>query len=72
KLGKKLLIFKDSFANSMIPFLSQNFQEIHVVDLRSFSWKVSEYMKNTNFNEILILYNVENFLRDINISKIKY
>ena len=72
KLGKKLLIFKDSFANSMIPFLSQNFQEIHVVDLRSFSWKVSEYMKNTNFDEILILYNMENFLRDINITRIKY
>ena len=72
KLGKKLLIFKDSFANSIIPFLSQNFQEIHVVDLRSFSWKVSEYMKNTNFDEILILYNMENFLRDINITRIKY
>ena len=56
----------------MIPFLSQNFQEIHVVDLRSFSWKVSEYMKNTNFDEILILYNMENFLRDINITRIKY
>ncbi|EOU2020608.1 hypothetical protein C4D31_09665, partial [Clostridium perfringens] len=70
--GKKLLIFKDSFANSMIPFLSKNFQEIHAVDLRSFSWKVSEYMKNTNFDEILILYNMENFLRDINITRIKY
>lgn len=55
------MIFKDSFANSMIPFLSKNFQEIHAVDLRSFSWKVSEYMKNTNFDEILILYNMENF-----------
>ena len=66
------MIFKDSFANSMIPFLSQNFKEIHVVDLRSFLWKVSEYMKNTNFDEILILYNMENFLRDINITRIKY
>lgn len=72
KEDKKLLIFKDSFANSMIPFLSQNFQEIHVVDLRSFSQKVSEYIKDTNFNEVLILYNMENFLRDINISRIKY
>ncbi|EHK2326952.1 hypothetical protein KCK52_000751 [Clostridium perfringens] len=72
KEGKKLLIFKDSFANSMIPFLSRNFKEIHVVDLRSFSQKVSEYIKDTNFNDVLILYNMENFLRDINISRIKY
>ena len=56
----------------MIPFLSGNFKAIHVVDLRSFSQKVSEYIKDTNFNEVLILYNMENFLRDINISRIKY
>lgn len=72
KEEKRLLIFKDSFANSMIPFLSQNFQEIHVVDLRSFSEKISEHVKNTNFDEILILYNMENFLRDVNITRIKY
>ncbi|MDZ4992768.1 hypothetical protein GNF80_07220 [Clostridium perfringens] len=72
KNKKRLLMFKDSFANSMIPFLSENFEEIHVIDLRSFSFKVSEYIKDTNFNEILILYNMENFLRDVNIIRIKY
>lgn len=69
---KKLLIFKDSFANSMIPFLSENFKEIHVVDLRSFPYKVSKYMENTNFDEVLILYNLDNFLVDSNIPRIKY
>ncbi|MGG5462071.1 DHHW family protein [Clostridium sp. B9] len=70
--GKKLIVFKDSFANSMIPFLSQNFEEIHVIDLRSFSMKVSEYVKNTKIEEVLILYNTESFLDEVNIVRLKY
>lgn len=72
KNGKKLLVFKDSFANSMIPFLSENFEEIHVIDLRSFPFKVSEYIKDANFKDVLVLYNLDNFLRDVNIARIKY
>lgn len=69
--NKKLIVFKDSYANSMIPFLTQNFEEIHVVDLRSFSKKVSEYIEENNFDEVLILYNYINFNRDANILKLK-
>lgn len=69
--GKKLLIFKDSFANSMIPFLTQNFEEIHVIDLRSFFGDVEEYTKINDFNEVLILYNFMNFNNDSNIVKLK-
>lgn len=72
KEDKKLLIFKDSFANSMIPFLAMHFKEIHVIDLRSFKLKVSDYIKDKNFQEVLILYNIENFFNDINVVKIKY
>ncbi|MGL5353429.1 MAG: DHHW family protein [Clostridium sp.] len=71
KSGKKILIFKDSYANSMIPFLSANYEEIHVIDLRSFSGKVSEYIKENTFDDILILYNFIGFSRDADILKIK-
>ncbi|MEG1254292.1 DHHW family protein [Clostridium sp.] len=70
--GKRLLVFKDSFGNSMIPFLTQNFEEIHVVDLRSFMLKVNDYVKENDFDNILIIYNLTNFSRDINIIKLKY
>jgi len=68
--GKKLLVFKDSFGNSMIPFLTQNFEEIHVVDLRSFMLKVNDYVKENDFDNILIIYNLTNFARDANIIKL--
>ena len=55
----------------MIPFLTQNFEEIHVVDLRSFSKSLSEYAKENKLDNVLILYNFNNFIKDTNIIKIK-
>ena len=46
--NKKILVIKDSFANSLVPFLTQNFEEVHVVDLRSFNGKISDYMNENN------------------------
>ncbi|GAB6167780.1 hypothetical protein JCM1393_02400 [Clostridium carnis] len=69
--GKRILIFKDSYANSLVPFLTQNFEEIHVVDLRSFGVKVSDYIKDNTFDEVLILYNFTSFIRDTDIIKLK-
>lgn len=71
KNGKKLVVFKDSYANSMIPFLTQNFEEIHVIDLRSFSKPISDYVNNNDFDNVLVLYNFINFTRDANIIKLK-
>ena len=54
----ELLIIKDSFANSMIPFLTENYKKIHVIDLRYYNNRVSEYIKeNMNIKDVLILYN---------------
>ena len=72
KNGKKLLVIKDSFANSLVPFLTQNYEEIHVIDLRSFSSKISEYIKENAFDNILILYNFINLSTDNSIIKLKY
>lgn len=70
--NKKLLVIKDSFANSLVPFLTQNYEEIHVIDLRSFTSKISTYTKENEFDNILILYNFINFARENSIIKLKY
>ncbi|MBM6838716.1 hypothetical protein H9X77_10885, partial [Clostridium saudiense] len=31
KNGKKIAVIKDSYANSLVPYLTQNFEEIHVI-----------------------------------------
>lgn len=67
----KILVFKDSYANSFVPFLTYNFDEVHVIDLRSLPIKVSDYLKEHDFDEVLIMYNFKNFSEDTNITKIK-
>ena len=69
--GKRLVVFKDSYANSLIPFLTINYEEIHVIDLRSFNVKVSEYVDENDFDNVLIVYSFTNLTRDANILKIK-
>lgn len=70
--GKKIAVIKDSYANSLVPYLTQNFEEIHVIDLRTFKEKVDQYINNNNIQDVLILYNFINFTRDVNIIRLKY
>lgn len=62
KNGKKLLLIKDSYANSFIQFLLNNYENIYVVDMRYFKENLKEYIEENEVNEILILYNISNFI----------
>ena len=70
--GKRILVIKDSFANSFIPFLTYNYEEIHVIDLRHYVYDLSKYIDQNNFDNILVLYNFINLSTDNNLIKIKY
>ncbi len=68
-----ILIIKDSYANSFIPFLTYNYNNIYVVDGRYIKSSDAEMvMKNYNINDILIMYNFINFINDVNMSKLDY
>ena len=69
--SEKLLVIKDSYANSLVPFLSQNFKEVHVVDLRSYHKSMKNYIDENQFDQVLILYNLTTFLRDRDVLKLK-
>lgn len=68
----KILVIKDSYANSFIQFLINNYNEVYVVDLRSFAGSFNEFYLENNFDNVLIMYSFKNLVNDINISKIKY
>ena len=68
--GPRLLIFKDSYAHSLIPFLTPYFEEIHVVDLRYWRNDPIEYMKENQIDQVLFLYNAETFASDRTISQV--
>ena len=65
----RLLLFKDSFANCMIPFMLEDYEQITVIDLRFFNDSVPELMKE-GFDRVLILYEISNFAGDKNLYKL--
>lgn len=70
--GSSILIFKDSYANSFIQFLSYNYEIIDIIDLRYFKESIRNFMKDKNYNEILIMYSFNNLSSDINIRRLKF
>lgn len=65
---KRLLLVKDSFANSFIPFLTPYYREIVAVDPRYYSGTINDLMDSYRISEVLFLYSGNTFFKDNNIS----
>ena len=70
--GTSILIFKDSFANSFIPFLANDYEEITVIDLRHYKGSIEDLIVDKKYTDMLIMYNFVNFSSDINIKRLKF
>ena len=63
----KLLIVRDSYTDSLVPFLTAHFSEIHLIDLRYYKFSASDYMAEHGIDTALVLYSVPNFVTDSNL-----
>ena len=66
--GGKLLLVRDSYSDSLAPFLSQSFSEVHLLDLRYYRASVAQYAAENDIDAILVLYSVPNFVTDWNLA----
>ena len=64
KNGRRLLILKDSYAHSFVPFLTAHFETITLVDPRYFKEDLFAWMEGKDFTDILVLYNAATFAED--------
>lgn len=63
-----LLIVKDSYANSMLPFLATNYKKIYVVDTRYYKFGPSALIdEHSDITDVLILYNMSTIDTDTGI-----
>ncbi len=64
--GKRneLIIFKDSYSNCLIPFLTYDYDRITVVDLRYYSEPVSGLLNEHDNADILLIYNFMHYNED--------
>ena len=70
--GKSLLLIKDSYAHSLVPFLSKHYSKITMVDMRYINVGLDYFSINVNdYSQVLISYNVISFAGDQNLPKLR-
>ena len=64
--GTSLFIIKDSFANCMVPYLSEHYETIYILDLRYYKGKLTQLIDRyvTKDTDVLILYNMSPFVTE--------
>ena len=62
-----LLVLKDSYANSFVPFLAQHYRKIIMVDPRYYFGNLEQLIQVENVQEVLYLYNANTFFSDTSL-----
>lgn len=65
--GGKLLLIRDSYADCMVPFLTEAYSEIHLIDLRYYKMSVADYVRENGIDEAAVVYSLKNFVEDRNV-----
>lgn len=53
KNGRRLVIFKESYGNALVPFLASSFEEIYVCDIRYFNPSAAEFCESVEATDVL-------------------
>lgn len=56
--GRRICIFKDSYGNAEIPFLTHSFEDIYVVDIRYFNINAINFIRENNVTDVLFTFNI--------------
>ena len=64
---EELLIIKDSYANSLIPFLINHYSKIIVIDPRYYKSSIIDYINNNKIKKVLFVYNMNTIDTDSGI-----
>ena len=62
-----LLVLKDSYANSLVPFLAQHYRKIIMIDPRYYYGDLEQLLQVENVQEVLYLYNANTFFADTSL-----
>lgn len=70
--GKSLLVIKDSYAHSLVPFLANHYSRITMVDMRYISTDLNMVVKLADYDQALFMYNAITFAQDTqNINQLR-
>ena len=70
--GKTLLVIKDSFANSLAPFLTADYENILMLDLRYFNGSVKNLVSSSGVTDIMFVGEMSNVAKGENLFKLLF
>jgi hypothetical protein len=71
KTEKTLLLVKDSFANCFVPFLTEDYQKIIMLDYRYGKTPVGKIIgQNKDITDVLVLFNTDKFAENKKLAKL--
>ena len=62
--GRRLLLFKDSYANCFVQFLTPHYEEIVMVDPRYYYDDIASVMGSYGITDVLFLYSADTLFKD--------
>lgn len=68
--GKKLLVVKDSYAHSLVPFLSKHYSKITMIDMRYVNTGLDSVINLDEYEQVLFMQNVITFTENSYLKKL--
>lgn len=65
--GPRVLVVRDSYSDSLTPFLTERFSEVHLFDPRDNLTSIKGYVEENGIDLVIVLYSFSNFATDSNL-----
>ena len=65
--GPRVLLIRDSYTDSLTPFLTERCSEIHLIDPRDNLSSIKGYVEENNIDAVIVLYSFAGFATDNNL-----
>ena len=52
---QKIAVVKESYGNAFVPYLTYNYDEVHVIDFRHWEGNLPEYCKDNDIDRVLFI-----------------
>lgn len=65
--GPKVLVIRDSYSDSLAPFLTERFSEVHLFDVRYNMMSIKNYVEANGIDQVIVLYSFSNFVQENNL-----
>lgn len=64
---RHVLVLRDSFGQSFVPYLANDVSDITLLDLRYYKKSITEYCKDNNVDEVIFLYSMDSIINQKDI-----